>query len=502
MEAELIERVTKNKNAIKSINQEQTLAICEAAFAANKSCFKLLHYQSDEMCRQAIIFSPLNIRHVINQTEELCNLAFDLKPAINVFKYMKYQNHAQVIKMVARNLKYIEHVNEITIELCAYLQERMLLNKCVFDRQLSTEVLTFLLEFSSEFYQNYQYKTYETDLLAVNINYSNIMFVIEQTNELCTIAYNKNPISINYIDNQNKFLQSLNNTDDVGKYICSDFANIDDKFILANIAHIYYFFYVKNLKLEHVIKYINHNPQLLQMLDNLTELEYVDCIMANIDVFPFIENKTVLICCAALSIDGKCLKYIENQIEDICKIALVTTPESFKYVKEKTTDLCILYINECIKQNTHIEFKLLPQQSCNESVYELLLNNDYDCFKYIKNPSDYLIELSIKLNVFNIFYVKNKTEAHIKLAIDLDCSLVKCFKNYIEYATQKHGLNVIKHMETIDDLVRCYRSAEFDYDEFVAELQHRTQRLTMLKHRFCMLSLAQLNNSNAKCSSH
>jgi hypothetical protein len=327
------------------------------------------------------------------------------------------------------------------------------------------------------------------------------MFVIEQTEELCTIAYNINPNVIDLINDQNGFIQHLN-PKDVCKYIVSDFANIDDKFILANITHINDFYYIKNLKLEHIIKYLNYHPQLLQLLDNLTEMEYVDCIMTNIDVFPYIENKTTLICCAALSKDGNCLKYIDEQTEDICKIAITTTVQSFRYIKEKTTDLCILYINECIKQNDDIVFELLPQKLCNDDIYELLLDNDCDCFKYIKNPSDYLIELGIRLNEFNIFYVKNKTEVHIKLAIDLNPALVQYFKNYIEYATQKHGAYIIQYMETLDDLVRCYRSAEFDYDNFVAYLGDSIRRIQMLKYRFCMLSLAQLNNSNAKCSSH
>ena len=62
MEAKVIELVKADKNAIKKTKM-QTLAICEAAFEADKSCFKYLQYQSEVMCRQAILLSADNFKY-------------------------------------------------------------------------------------------------------------------------------------------------------------------------------------------------------------------------------------------------------------------------------------------------------------------------------------------------------------------------------------------------------------------------------------------------------
>ena len=158
--------------------------------------------------------------------------------------------------------------------------------------------------------------------LAVKHDYRALEYVINQTDEICKLAVSNHAYALEFVKDQ---------TDEICK--------------MALSKNGYGLEFIKVQTDELCKLALSKNGRGLQDVINQT---YELCKLAvsqNGFALEFVKNQTDELCTLAVSQTAHALKYVRNQTDEICKLAVSQNPFALEYVKVKTDELCKLAVS-------------------------------------------------------------------------------------------------------------------------------------------------------------
>lgn len=185
----------------------------------------------------------------------------------------------------------------------------------------------------------------------------------------------------------------------------------------------------------------NEHVNLIEELDNLSDVEKIKLIKEDLSVLDYIKNPSEIVQLAAINETLSAFEYIENPTNSVMDIILNEEPNLFydslsksikinedylikllrklevcgiryyydnnefieyeEVVKEPTEELCIKVISD---ENFVVKGKIddLSEQMKIEAVTKLS-----SCIKYIENPSEKIQLAAVRKNGFSLKYISN-----------------------------------------------------------------------------------------------
>jgi hypothetical protein len=163
--------------------KEQTLELCQLAVERNPRTIKHAQYQTEDMCVRAVNEDPTLIKYVKHQTEKMCETAVTNKA--HLFEYVDSKFHTEKICIRALRWRpsFIKNIAKPTKKMCMKAVGK------------SGIVLEFIPS---------EMKTDDVCIAAVKQNYKAIEFVGNQTKELCMIALDHTKFAMKLIKEKYK----------------------------------------------------------------------------------------------------------------------------------------------------------------------------------------------------------------------------------------------------------------------------------------------------------
>lgn len=476
--------------------------------------------QSEEFIRK----DPNYIRHVTNQTQKLCDLAFFLNPLS--FKYFEPKfitdqmcndavshnnkmltyvpgdniltmDQTIIINALLQDGSLIEHIYDPSYEMCkaavtskpdAIYQIRdkpqdliaMLAEKDPKYFQLFDEInidnkeeLTKLIAKYPMLYSKLKHKTQDLSNLAVSKIPSMLQYVPKeyQTEEMCIAVINNHPAMLQYVFNQ---------TPEICKHaVC----------ILGSCLK--YIKDPKNKTEELCRQAISNDPFAIEFVDNQTEemclsaLEKDIRVMDNIHVmterilayvvmkkpelikqaFEFCPHLVTedLVSCAVYE-NGLLLKFIPTDFktEKVCEIAIFSDPNALEYVPYDRRTRPLLLSAVCGNGNVIRFIEDPPVTLCIEAV-----KDQPNALRYISNQTHEMCMIALKKDILSFEYIKNKTAELCFYAVSKNPAVMSCIDTKDVYIYNFCVLVNPKVLHYIRDVDRRH-----DCSELLVELQN------------------------------
>lgn len=235
-------------------------------------------------------------------------------------------------------------------------------------------------------FKNIEYQNLETCKAAINIDYSYIQYVKNQTQEICEYAVRKSILALKYIEVQDIEIckLALDLSPSSFKYI-----KIKTKIICA-YAIDKYVWLIENIKNQtdslcllavtrngNLLRYVkNQTPEIcLAALKNIVfAIQFIDPDLQTIEMCNIV-NKNIHA--------HQLLRFIRYQSPEVCIFALKTNIQWFKYIKDPTIEMC-LYVIEHGTDDIFIHFE---SKRFDEATMMKIVEYEPKMIQYLKMPS-------------------------------------------------------------------------------------------------------------------
>jgi hypothetical protein len=150
---------------------------------------------------------------------------------------------------------------------------------------------------------------------------------------------------------------------------------------------------------------VQKNPGLLKDIKNQTDKICEAAIMKNLDVFQYIRDPSDKIIKLALKREPDLLIFVKNQSEEICLVALHNSQpfrDLLQYVKQQTPAICLAAVSK-----SGCQIDIVKEEFLSEELFLAAVSRSPKELKYIKDPSDQVIDIAIKKDPLVIQFVRN-----------------------------------------------------------------------------------------------
>lgn len=185
----------------------KTEKVCLAAIRKNPEALKYVDNQTYEMCHIAVNLDGCSIRYVKEQTEDLCIDACYNHPC--AIYYIKNQTPAICRAAIIKHSINLRDVKQQTEELCILAVENDPTTLYYVKDKTFNVCMTALKKYGRAI-QWIPNPSFEFCKIAVESDYTAIAY-FTQTEEICRIAFNKNPNAVLYMKPQFKILFDTSN---------------------------------------------------------------------------------------------------------------------------------------------------------------------------------------------------------------------------------------------------------------------------------------------------
>jgi hypothetical protein len=182
--------------------QFKTEKVCLAAIRKNPEALKYVENQTYDMCFLAVSLDGCTIRYVKEQSEELCILACNNHPC--AIYYITNQTPAICRAALSKKGINLRDIKEQTEELCMLAIENDP-SALYYVKDKTFNVCIAALKKKGSMIQYISNPSLELCKIAVESDYTAIAY-FTQTEEICRIAFNKNPNSVLYMKPEFKIL--------------------------------------------------------------------------------------------------------------------------------------------------------------------------------------------------------------------------------------------------------------------------------------------------------
>ena len=282
--------------------------------------------QSDDVCRNAILYDYRLFRYIKNPTEELCIFALAKCLDKNSFPSYNKKNFEQIEYVV----KYIKP-EALTPKICEFIV-KIFPEALMYIHPQTLELCEIAIYYFPQALKHIQNKTFELCKLAIQYDGKTLeyidddMFDVNKMNTLRKLAVKQNPIALKFIKPQFQ-----------NEKLCQDAIDI---FPCA-------------------IEYVAEQLQ--------TENLCMNALRQDIHSFAHIKNKTYNICVYAIRNNGYNLNLIkkQNRTEELCKLAVASCGCALQFVPNQTWKICKIAVKNNINaikyvRNYSYRVMLLP----------------------------------------------------------------------------------------------------------------------------------------------
>jgi hypothetical protein len=237
----------------------------------------------------------------------------------------------------------------------------------------------------------------------------NICFV-EQTDELCMLAINKNPSTIRLIKNASEVvcLEAVKKDGYAIKHIKNPSENIC---MQAVISHPYSCQHIKNPSNNVLLEALKHDFSLVVHMNDIFKNIYtrhsdelifyqINAVRKNSNVIKYIKNPSEQVCLEAVKQNGLVIQFIDDPSNEVCLEAVKQNYTAIQYIWEPSDNVLL----EALRTN-HDAFKYIYKYS--EEIAVEFIKKDISVFKYINHPSAKLCLEAIKQNGLIIQFIDN-----------------------------------------------------------------------------------------------
>jgi hypothetical protein len=399
-----LKAVKKDGDALKYIHELQKKK--SIAYLSNEKIYNIYITAIDN--------NPCSIRHVKEQTDELCLRA--VRQNGEALKYIDKDKKTEIL--------YMEAINEKSSHSLYYIEDDEI--------------------------------TYDMCVKAVTIDGYNLKYVPEDkiTNELCLIAIDSYTYAIEFIpDNRITYDMCMKAVEKCGLILSHIYHRTPTQHFLTyelylkavkNDGHAIQFIPNDLLTYEICIEAVKNDGYAIQFIPNdlLTYEICIEAVKNNGHAIEFIPNDLLnySLCLEAVKNNGYAIEFIPNNLlsYDICIEASKTNKHAINYVKDKNTmkeiirndPLCLLYTVDDYTHDINYPIEELSYALVKyaENKYLIDVNNDSinRSLRYIYNN---LCQTILRYNGMTLQYINKQTEEMCIIAVKENYKALQFVKN-------------------------------------------------------------------------